>query len=59
MFVKQEAQNLATFLRTVSGQKITECKISKSQRRNISPIWHFGDLSDEISGTQQSKIIAD
>jgi hypothetical protein len=25
----------------------------------ISPIWHFGDLSDEISSIQQSKNIAD
>jgi hypothetical protein len=33
----------------------------KMNRRSgaILPIWHSGDTSDEISGTQQSKIIAD
>jgi hypothetical protein len=25
----------------------------------VSKIWHFGDTSDEMSGIQQTKIIAD
>jgi hypothetical protein len=37
---------------------VNEGKISKSQRRDISPILPLGDLLDP-SSIQQSKIIAD
>jgi hypothetical protein len=46
-FLYLHRHNFATFPRSVPSQKATECKISKSQHRNISPISHFGDLSDD------------
>jgi hypothetical protein len=39
------------------GKRNSVSKPAYSDR--ISQIWSLGDISDEISGTQQSKIIAD
>jgi hypothetical protein len=50
LYLYLDRRNLATFFRTVSGQKFTESKLSKSQRKDISPIWRFGGLSDESTG---------
>jgi hypothetical protein len=30
-----------------------------STKFKLSPVWRFGDMSDDIQETQQSKIIAD
>jgi hypothetical protein len=38
-----DRRNLATFPQTVSGLKVTECKISKSRRKDLTPIYPFGD----------------